>query len=289
MMINGKITVAAALRDAVTSLSLKKSITTPRLDAEVLLCHILNCERIDLVINSNKALDKKSASLFCEYIKRRAKNEPVSYIIKTKEFMSLEFLIDEGILIPRPDTEILVEEIIKFYKDKPAKIMDLCTGSGAIAVSLAHYLKNASLTAVDKYDICLKITKKNAIKHNVDKRINIIKKDVLEPLNIDGDFDCIVSNPPYIKSDVLTTLPDDVKDYEPIYALDGGSDGLIFYKKITDFAKSKLKSGGILAYEIGYDQAESVKEIIKKTNSFKEIKIINDLSGLNRVIIANKE
>jgi len=289
MMINGKITVAAALRDAVATLSLNKSITTPRLDAEVLLCNILNCERINLVINSNKLLDKKSTSLFSEYIKRRAKNEPVSYIIKTKEFMSLEFLVDDGILIPRPDTEILVEEIIKFCKDKPAKIIDLCTGSGAIAVSLAHYLKNASLTAVDKYDICLEITKKNALKHNVDKRINIIKKDVLEPLNIDGDFDCIVSNPPYIKSDVLTTLPDDVKDYEPIYALDGGSDGLIFYKKITDFAKNKLKSGGILAYEIGFDQAESVKEIIKKTNSFREIKIINDLSGLNRVIIANKE
>jgi len=203
--------------------------------------------------------------------------------------MSLEFDVEEGILIPRPDTEILVEEIINLYKDKSSKILDLCTGSGAIAVSLAHYLKNTSLTAVDKYDICLEITKKNAIKHNVDKRINIIKKDVLKPLSIDDDFDCIVSNPPYIKSDVLTTLPVDVRDYEPIYALDGGNDGLIFYKKITDFAKSKLKPGGILAYEIGYDQAESVKDLIKRTNSFEEIKIINDLSGLNRVIIANKE
>jgi len=268
---------------------LNKSITTQRLDAEVLLCHILNCERIDLIINKDKVLDKKSVSLFFDYVKRRANNEPVSYITKTKEFMSLEFDVEEGILIPRPDTEILVEEIINLYKDKSSKILDLCTGSGAIAVSLAHYLKNTSLTAVDKYDICLEITKKNAIKHNVDKRINIIKKDVLKPLSIDDDFDCIVSNPPYIKSDVLTTLPVDVRDYEPIYALDGGNDGLIFYKKITDFAKSKLKPGGILAYEIGYDQAESVKDLIKRTNSFEEIKIINDLSGLNRVIIAKKE
>ncbi len=289
MMINGKITVAAALNYAVATLSLNKSITTQRLDAEVLLCHILNCERIDLVINSNKVLDEKSASLFCEYIKRRARNEPVSYIIKTKEFMSLEFLVEEGILIPRPDTEILVEEVIKLYKDKPAKILDLCTGSGAIAVSLAYYLKNVRLTAVDKYDICLEVANKNALKHNVDKRVNIIKKDVLEHIDVDDDFDCIVSNPPYIKSYVLTTLPDDVKKYEPIYALDGGDDGLIFYKKITEFAKNKLNSNGTLAYEIGYDQAKSVVEIIKKTNSFKEIRIINDLSGLNRVIIAKKE
>ena len=289
MMINGKITVAAALKDAVATLSLNKSITTQRLDAEVLLCHILNCERIDLIIKKDKLLDEESAYLFFDYIKRRVNNEPVSYITKTKEFMSLEFDVEEGILIPRPDTEILVEEIINLYKDKSSKILDLCTGSGAIAVSLAFYLKKSYVTAVDKYDICLETAKKNAIKHNVDKRVSIIKKDVLKPIDINDDFDCIVSNPPYIKSDVLTTLPDDVKDYEPIYALDGGDDGLIFYKKITEFAQNKLKSGGILAYEIGYDQAESVKKIINETNSFNEIKLTKDLSGLDRVIIAKKE
>ena len=289
MMINGKITVAAALKDAVATLSLNKSITTQRLDAEVLLCHILNCERIDLIIKKDKLLDEESAYLFFDYIKRRVNNEPVSYITKTKEFMSLEFDVEEGILIPRPDTEILVEEIINLYKDKSSKILDLCTGSGAIAVSLAFYLKKSYVTAVDKYDICLETAKKNAIKHNVDKRVSIIKKDVLKPIDINDDFDCIVSNPPYIKSDVLTTLPDDVKDYEPIYALDGGDDGIIFYEKITEFAQNKLKSGGILAYEIGYDQAESVKKIINETNSFNEIKLTKDLSGLDRVIIAKKE
>ena len=288
MMTNGK-TIATALKNAVATLSLNKNIDTKRLDAEILLCHVLGCQRIDLIINKDKILDDISLSEYNDLIDRRAKNEPVSYITGKKEFMSLEFHVESGILIPRPDTEILVEEIINLYKDKSVNILDLCTGSGAIAASLAYYLKKASVTAVDKFDICIDVALKNINKYNLSNRVSVIKKDILEDIEIDVQFDCIVSNPPYIRTDVLSTLPYDVKDYEPQYALDGGNDGLIFYRKITDFAKNKLKSGGTLAYEIGYDQGFAVTEIIKKTDSFKEIRLINDLSGRNRVIIAKKE
>ena len=288
-MTNGKNTVATVLNDAVATLSLNKRLETPRLDAELLLCYILDCKRIDLIINKDKILDEKTILIFNNYVNRRVKNEPISYITKTKEFMSLEFDVTDGILIPRPDTEILVEEIINIYKDKDVKILDLCTGSGAIAVSLACYLKKARLVAVDKFDVCLKTASKNAVKHHVDDRVSVVKSDVLESVEVDDKFDCIVSNPPYIKSDVLPTLSADVKNYEPMYALDGGNDGLIFYRKITDYAKENLITSGILAFEIGFDQASDVMTIIKNTDCFKNIRLIRDLAGLDRVIIAEKE
>ena len=289
MMTDGKNSVATALDGAVATLSLNKTIKTPRLDAEVLLCSILKCERISLIINKDKELDKTTLSIFEDFIRRRAKNEPISYITKVREFMSLEFNVSQGVLIPRPDTEILVEEIIKRYKDKSVEILDLCTGSGAIAVSLAVYLPFAHLTAVDKYDICVETAINNSKKHNVYDRIKVITADVLSNnFDIQNDFDCIVSNPPYIKSDILSTLDSDVKDFEPNYALDGGNDGLVFYRKITKFAEKKLKTGGVLAFEIGYDQGDAVKDIIENTDCFKDVIITNDLSGLNRVVLAEK-
>ncbi len=285
MTTNGNIAIADALNKATATLLENKTLETPRLDAEVLLCYVLNCERISLVINKDKLLSESDNALYLSFIERRKKNEPISYITGKREFMSLEFDVAQGILIPRPDTEILVEKIIDIYKGKKANILDLCTGSGAIAVSLAYYLNNSLVSAVDKYDICVETARKNAAKNHV--KINVIKADVLNDFEF-GDVDCIVSNPPYIETDTLTTLPSDVKDFEPMYALDGGADGLIFYRKITDFAAKKMNSGGILAYEIGYNQAHAVKEIIDHTICFKQVEIIKDLSGLDRVILAEK-
>lgn len=288
MTTNGKMTIATALNDAVATLSLNNSIESPILDAEVLLCNILKCERIYLIINKDKPLSEGQYAQFKEFIARRSKNEPVSYITGSKEFMSLNFCVTEGVLIPRPDTEILVEKIIEIFKNKEAHIIDLCTGSGAIVVSLAYYLDKCSFVAVDKYDICLETAQKNAKKHNVSERIEFIKADVLKNPDFLNEFDCIVSNPPYIKNDVLPSLPTDVKDFEPEYALDGGNDGLIFYRKITDLACKSLKSGGILGYEIGFDQGENVAEILKDTNEFLNISVIKDLAGLDRVVLAEK-
>ncbi len=285
-MTNGKITILTALQQAVNTLSLNKSIKTPRLDSEILLCHILNCDRLFIAVNKDKELSDVTYTNFIKLVKRREKNEPVSYITNTREFMSLNFHVEDGILIPRPETEILVESIIDIYKENSVKILDLCTGSGAIAVSLAYYLKESQIIAVDKYDICIETAKNNAITNSVKERINFLKADVLDNFDLNENFDCIVSNPPYIKSDVLSTLSPDVRCYEPMYALDGGKDGLIFYKKIIDFSKKRLLSGGILAFEIGFDQGEAVEKIIKDTNQFKSIKIIKDLAGCDRVIIS---
>ena len=286
MTTNGNITIAEALRQGVLTLSKNKTMETPRLDAEVLLCCVLKCERISLVINKDKIISQSEKDTFLSYIDRRSKNEPVSYITGTKEFMSLEFDVHPGILIPRPDTEILVEKIIEIYKNKSVSIVDLCTGSGAIAVSLAYYLKNSTVTAVDKYETCIDCAKKNAKKSGV--YVEFLKADVLDDFELENVVDCIVSNPPYIESDVLPTLSSDVKNFEPEYALDGGNDGLIFYRKITEIALKSLNNGGILAYEIGYNQAQSVKGIIDSTNCFEKVEVIKDLSGLDRVILAEK-
>jgi len=287
MTTSGNTTVSEVLRAAVNVLKVNKTIETPVLDAEVLLCHVLNCERIFLVINSGKILSETEKTKYFDFIERRNANEPISYITGKKEFMSLDFVVKPGILIPRPDTEILVEEIIKLYNGKKPKIIDICTGSGAIAVSLAHYIKGAKVLALDKYDVCVEAASENSKRNNVS--VEVIQGDVFEKLPFsDCDFDCVVSNPPYIEKSTLETLLPDVKNYEPEYALDGGEDGLIFYKRITFLAECLLRSGGILAYEIGYNQAKSVSGIIDMCGHFKNIAVVKDLSGLDRVIIAEK-
>ncbi len=290
MMINGKKTVGEILKDAVGMFSKNKSITSPQLDCEILLAFVLNCTRMDLIFRRDQELSDKHQTMFLACVQRRLKNEPISYITNEKEFMSLSFFVQEGILTPRPETELLVEYIIDHFKttDNP-DILDLCTGSGAIAVSLAYYLKNAQITAVDKYEVCLDVAKKNAKRHGCAERIKWINADVLNPFYLDGEFHCIVSNPPYIKDEVLSSLPKDVKCFEPEYALNGGRDGLVFYRSITSFAANHLMPGGMLAYEIGFDQGIDVETIIAETNSFYSVKILKDYAGLDRMVIAMKK
>ncbi len=290
MTINGKKTVGEALKDAVEILSADKELTSPRLDCEILLAFVLNCTRMDLIFRHNQQLSDEQQAMFFSYVQRRFEHEPISYLTNEKEFMSLSFFVQKGILTPRPETELLVEYIINQYKtmDEP-HILDLCTGSGAIAVSLAYYLKNSYITAVDKYEVCLETARMNAQKHGCTERIKWMKADVLKQFDINEKFHCIVSNPPYIKSRVLSSLPDDVKNYEPEYALDGGQDGLLFYRRITYFAAEHILPGGKLVYEIGYDQGIDVKNIIEDTHSFHTIEVVKDYAGLDRMVIATKE
>lgn len=290
MTINGKKTVGEILKNAVRKLSENKSIASPQLDCEILLAFVLNCTRMDLIFYRNQELSDEQQAMFFDCVKRRFRNEPISYITNEKEFMSLSFFVQEGILTPRPETELLVEHIIEHYKatDNPS-VLDLCTGSGAIAVSLAYYLNKSHITAVDKYEICLEVAKKNAKEHGCADRIKWIKADVLDQFDLDECFHCIVSNPPYIKDEVLSSLPDDVKCFEPEYALNGGKDGLVFYRNITSFAVKHLTTGGMLAYEIGFDQGEDVKTIIAATNSFHTIDVLKDYAGLDRMVIAIKK
>ncbi len=271
-------------------LSENKSISSSRLDCEVLLAHLLKCERIDLIIKKDTFLEDDIKKSFFSLVERRRNNEPVSYLINQKEFMSLDFFVTPGVLIPRPETEMLVEFLIENLKDlENPLLIDLCTGSGAIGVSVAHYLPNAFVTVVDKYDVCVNTAQKHAEAHGVSDRVHIKKKDVLTDKCDFGKYHALVSNPPYIQNKVLSTLPDDVKNYEPQYALDGGDDGLCFYRRITELAKDLLIDGGILVFEIGFDQGEQVKQIIKDTHLFQDVKITKDFAGQDRMITAIKK
>ena len=199
--------------------------------------------------------------------------------------MGLDFFVKEGVLIPRPDTEVLVEEVIELAKKKDAKnILDIGTGSGAITVSLAKYLENVKVTSVDISDIALEIGKRNAISNEVDDRITFVKSDLFTNIDKETKFDIIVSNPPYIKREVIDTLDKQVKDYEPYNALEGGVDGLDFYRAITKRAKEYLKKDGILAYEVGHDQSEDVSKLMEM-DGYTNIYTLKDLQQIDRVVI----
>lgn len=262
---------------------------TPQLDAEVLLGHVLSKNRICLIINRNEEINDEKIKKYKEFVDRRKKGEPVAYIINSREFYSYDFYVEKGVLIPRPDTEILVEEVVKRTKSlKNPIIVDVGCGSGAISITLAKEIKDSKVYALDIMDTPIKVTSINAKKLEVDDRVEIIKSDVFSnlPDNLKNNVDVIVSNPPYIRKEVIPTLMVDVREYEPFEALSGGEDGLVFYKRIAKEALDYLKQDGILAFEIGYDQRNDLFEILK--DNYKDIECIKDLAGFDRVIIARR-
>lgn len=261
--------------------------STPRLDVETLLQKVLNVDRLYILLNLERVLSEDEEKLFNKFINERLNNRPIAYIVGNREFMGLDFYVKEGVLIPRPDTEILVEEVIELAKNKGnIKILDIGTGSGAITVSLAKYLDNANITSVDISEIALEIGKINAVNNNVDSKINFVKSDLFTNIDKNMKFDIIVSNPPYIKREVIETLDKQVKDFEPYNALEGGIDGLDFYRAITMQAKDYLKKDGILAYEVGHDQSEDVSKLMDKYG-YTNIYIRKDLQQIDRVVIGS--
>lgn len=280
------------IRDIIIKYSeeLKEISDTPRLDVELILQKSLgDVDRIYIHINLNKELSNDEYNLFLSMIKDRINGRPVAYIVGNREFMGLDFFVKEGVLIPRPDTEVLVEEIIELCKNKDkVEILDIGTGSGAITVSLAKYIEKSTIKSLDISDIPLEVGKKNAINNDVDNKIEFIKSDLfssIEDKNI--KFDVIVSNPPYIPKKDMETLHTQVKDYEPYNALEGGIDGLNFYRDITEQSKCYLKENGILAYEVGHDQAKDVSDIMKD-NGYTKIYTKKDIQGIDRVVIGFK-
>ena len=269
------------------SKELEEISPTPRLDVETLLQKVLDVDRLYILLNLDKSLSDDEEKLFNKFIEERLSNRPIAYIVENREFMGLDFYVKEGVLIPRPDTEVLVEEVIELCKDKgPINILDIGTGSGAITVSLAKYLVNAKITSVDISDIALEIGEKNAQSNDVDDRITFIKSDLFTNIDKDMKFDIIVSNPPYIKKEVIETLDKQVKDFEPYNALEGGIDGLDFYRAITTQGKNYLNKGGILAYEVGHDQSEDVSKLMEK-NGYTNIYTRKDLQQIDRVVIGS--
>ena len=277
-------TIQEAIEEATTKLN-RAGIESPKLKARLIMQFILNKTRQYIIVNDLIKLEEKQEEQYFNETDKIEKGYPIEHITHQKEFMKLSFFVDENVLIPRQDTEILVEEVIEISKKiNSKKILDLCTGSGAIGVSLAKYLPNCEITAVDISKKALQIAKKNAIINEVEKQITFISSDLFSNLE-SQKFDIIVSNPPYIKRNDIENLEEQVKK-EPLIALDGGEDGLDFYKKIIKEAHKYLVSEGYLCLEIGYNQKDEVIKLIEKEETFKNIYSKKDLYGIERIIIA---
>ncbi len=261
-------------------------ISTSRLDAELLLGKVLNKEKIYLITHREEKIDETNEKIYMELVNKRKEKMPVKYILNECEFMNMNFYVEPGVLIPRADTEILVEEVLKYIDENNSKnICDLCCGSGAIGVALANLRKDINVDLIDYYESPEKVTLINIEKFNVSDRASFIKSDLLnKSINEAKIYDIIVSNPPYIEECEINDLMEDVKNYEPHTALSGGKDGLDFYKRIINESISVLNKSGILAFEIGYNQGTDVKGLMEEKN-FIEVKIIKDLAGLDRVVL----
>lgn len=256
-------------------------VEEPILKTKLLVAYVLDKTKEYLLIHQDEEIDKEIVETFNNALEKLSNRIPLAYIMHSQEFMRMKFYVDENVLIPRQDTEVLVEKVMKTCKEN-SKILDMCTGSGAIAISLAKYIPQSSVTASDISIEALKIAKRNANSNNV--KVSFIESDLFENIE-EKEWDVIVSNPPYIETDVIKSLQQEVQ-MEPIIALDGGVDGLDFYRKIITDASSYLIKGGILALEIGYNQAEKVTELLKENRKYSEIEVIKDLAGNDRVIIA---
>lgn len=265
----------------------KRGIDSPFLDTQIFMMKALGINKIELLMRGSSVLSDEEEKAFFDMVEKRGRHIPSQYIVGECEFMALPFYVDENVLIPRPDTEILVEAVLEKAKKYGIKtITDIGTGSGAIAVSLVKYgIEKAN--AVDKSEGALTVAKRNAALNGVSESITFIRGDALRSDFEIGDVDGVVSNPPYIERDVIPTLMEEVRDNEPVGALDGGEDGLDFYRAITKNCAKNLKKDGFLFYEIGYNQGSAVSGILKE-NGFCEVEIIKDLSGLDRVVLGRK-
>lgn len=259
------------------------------IDARLLLMHLLECDKMYLVMNGNLEVADHIQESYLYLIAKRSQGIPLQYITKEQEFMGLNFYVDERVLIPRQDTETLVETVIGLAKEVPIhNAVEVGVGSGCISVSLAHFMPEMHITSIDICDRALSVAKKNIQAHNLSDRVTTLQSNVFESYEgEENSLDLIVSNPPYISDEECKQLMKEVREFEPRHALTDGKDGLTFYKIITEYAQKYLKDNGLLAYEIGYNQGEAVSELLKQ-HGFKEIKVIKDLPGQDRVVIGRK-
>lgn len=260
---------------------------SPRLDSEIILAHTLNLSRTDLWTQSKRVLSESEVKNVKKYMERRLNREPISLIVGHQEFWSLDFVVDENVLTPRSETELLIETALKCISSPTAKILDLGTGSGALAVAMAKEVSGAKVSAIDIDPKALSVAKENAARHSVADRIEFICAD-LRKSDWSGCFSMILSNPPYIKSAEIQKIMPEVRNYEPGKALDGGVTGLDFYQAIIPMAIDRLEENGFLILEIGHDQADEVTDILGNFSCYRSVEVIQDYSGYDRVVKAQK-
>ncbi len=281
------LTVLEALKLA-TEYFEKKEIESARMNAELLLAHLLNCKRLDLYLKFDRPLNQKEIDDFRELIARRGKYEPVQYIIGYEEFYGYRFLVDKSVLIPRPETEILVETIInKYNRSEKLNVLDIGTGSGNIAICLKKNLSIENLDAVDISSDAVNLAIRNAELNDV-HGINFIQQNIFNEFTPKYYYDLIVSNPPYISSEDYKNLQNEILNFEPKEALTDNYDGLEYYRRIIDFSKQHLKKSGNLFFEIGKDQSIAVKKMMMETD-FINIEIVKDYQQIDRVIMGEKK
>lgn len=253
-------------------------IPEAELDARLLLEEVCGTDRNDLLVHGDKEVPPEQCDRYVEYIQRRQKREPLQQITGYQEFMGLRFKVTPDVLIPRQDTEILVEEVMRYLHDG-MHILDMCTGSGCILLSLLKYSNDCEGTGCDISEPALKVAEENA--KELSLNASFVQSNLFE--NISGKYEFIVSNPPYIPTGVIPTLMEEVRDHEPVSALDGREDGLYFYREIVEKAGEYLYPGGMLFFEIGYDQAEKVSSLMQEAG-YQEVTVCKDLAGLDRVV-----
>ncbi len=256
-------------------------ISDASVDIWLLLEHFADIKKSDYLANPHMELSKVTAEQIEEAVEKRINHIPVQHIIGQTEFMGLTFKVNDKVLVPRFDTEILVDEVVKYVGDEFFKVLDMCTGSGCIAITVSDMCDNATVVASDISKDAIEVAKENNQINCTD--VTFIESDLFE--SVEGTFDVIVSNPPYIKTEDIKDLQDEVKLHDPHLALDGGESGLDFYRSIIKDAKEHLKNSGKIFFEIGFDQAEEVSNILKE-NGYHDIVVKKDLSGLDRVVIA---
>lgn len=267
----------------------KQGAESPRLDAEVLLAHVLGCKRIEVYMRSDEEAPDDVRTRFRELIRRRVEGCPVAYLVGRKEFYSLAFEVSPAVLIPRPDSECVVEECLRLAKDRGAvAVLDLGTGSGNLSISVARYHPAATVTTVDISAEALAVAQRNATTHGVADRVTFLRGDLFAPLPRGVQFDFIVSNPPYIPNGDIPTLPVGVRDYEPHTALDGGPDGFAVFDRIAEQARTFLKPDGYLILEIGSPQEKPARQRIEAFLEYELAPTIHDASGHARVLKARR-
>jgi len=256
----------------------KNKITNPKQNAETIISHVLKVKRLDIYLQPEKEISDVQLNTILEITSRRKKYEPLQYILGETEFYGYKIIVNKRVLIPRPETELLVEKIINEEK-KASSMLEIGTGSGAIVIALAKNLDNIKIDAIDILKDVLKIAEQNAKLNNVE--INFFQSDIFE--NVTDKYDLIISNPPYISQTDYEELPVEIKDFEPKSALQAMNNGLYFYNEILKYAKEYLTESGKIYFEIGYDQAEKITEMAMK-NGFSDIQGFKDLNGFDRIV-----